>query len=377
MIRPTAGRARARFRHVLLFLSMILMVGAPTTIAGYYLYTMAADQYASRVGFAVRKEEMSSPVEILGGITQLTGSASSDTDILYEYIQSQELVAAIDAQLDLRAIYSKPEFDPVFSLSPDAGMETLVDYWNRVVRISYDSRTQLIELRVVAFDPEDAQRVTQAIFDESSRMINELSAIARDDATRYARQELDRAQERLRAARQALTEYRTTYRIVDPTADLQGQMSLLSQLQAQQAAALIDLALLRDIAREGDPRLVQAQRRLDVIAEQIEEERRKLGATTGTGEGDDSYATIIGTFEGLLVDREFAEQAYVAALSAYDAAASEAQRQSRYLAAYIRPTLAEEARYPQRLMLTALVGLFSFLGWAIIVLVFYSIRDRR
>lgn len=376
-VKPTATRAEPRKRHFLLLLSLIVMMVCPTIVAGWYLYTVAAPQYASTVGFAVRKEEVSSSLEILGGITQLSGSGSSDTDILYEFIQSQELVGKVDAALDLRAMYSKPDFDPVFALDPEGSVEDLVDYWNRIVRIFYDSSTQLIELRVTAFAPDDAQAVTREIFDQSSRMINDLSAIAREDATRYAREELDRAVERLKEARQAVTLFRTTNQLVDPNADLQGQMGVLNSLQQQQAEALIDLDLLRDNTRAGDPRIVQAERRIEVIGDRIDAERKKLGITGDNGSDRQSFATLVGEYERLVVDREFAEQAYTAALSAFDAALAEAQRQSRYLAAYIQPTRADEPRYPQRLLLTGLVALFSFLAWSVVVLVFYSIRDRR
>jgi len=77
------------------------------------------------------------------------------------------------------------------------------------------------------------------------------------------------------------------------------------------------------------------------------------------------------------VNREFAETAYTAALATYDQALAEARRKSRYLAAYIKPTLAEAAEYPQREILLAVTAFFLLVGWAIAALVFYSLRDRR
>jgi len=47
------------------------------------------------------------------------------------------------------------------------------------------------------------------------------------------------------------------------------------------------------------------------------------------------------------------------------------------LAAHIKPTLAETSIYPDRLLTMALVALFSLLIWAILVMVGYSLRDRR
>ena len=92
---------------------------------------------------------------------------------------------------------------------------------------------------------------------------------------------------------------------------------------------------------------------------------------------DRVLADIVGEYERLAVDREFAERAYITALSSYDAAQAEARRKSRYLAAYMEPTLAETAEYPRRATLSMLITLFVFLAWAIGALVIYSVKDRR
>ena len=240
----------------------------------------------------------------------------------------------------------------------------------------YDTGTGLMELRVLAFDPNDANAIAEAVFAESSSMINELNAIAREDAIRYAREELETALERLRQARQVLTEFRNRNQIVDPTVDLQSQAGLLGSLEAELANSLIELDLLEETSRAGDPRIVQAERRVRVIEERIDAERKKLGFGSGTEDGD-FLANLVGEFERLVVDREFAETAYVSALAAYDASLAEARRQSRYLAAHVLPTLAERAEYPRRELLLSMIGLFLLLGWSIMVLVYYALRDRR
>jgi len=366
-----------RRRHWLLGFSFALLVIAPVVLAAFYLWSIAKDQYASTTGFTVRQAETSAPVDLLGGLSQLSGSASGDADVLYEFILSQELVARIDAELDLRSMYSKawPE-DPVFAYNPDGSIEDLLKYWERMVRLAYDSGTGLMELRVLAFDPFDAQNIAKEIVQQSTTMINELSAIAREDATRYALEELDQSVERLKAAREAVTAFRSRNEIVDPNADIQVQMGLLNTLNQQLADALISFDLLSETTRTDDPRVTQAARRIEVIEERIADERKKFGVGNA-GDGSNDYATLVAEFERLAVDREFAEQAYTVALSTFDAARAEAQRQSRYLATYIRPTLAETSRYPDRLLLAGLLTLFLILAWSIMALVYYSIRDRR
>lgn len=376
ILRPAARPGLLRMRHVGLFLSFFLMVAAPALVSAWYLWMRAADQYASTVGFSVRKEDVGSAVELLGGITALSGSSSADTDILYEYIYSPGLVAEIDAALDLRAIWSRAAGDPLFAYAAPGTIEDLVDHWRRKVRVSYDSGTHLIEVRVLAFDPGDAQRIARAILVKSGDMINELNAVAREDTIRYARADLDKAAAQLKAARMALTEFRNRTQIVDPTADVQSQTGLLAKLQEQLAEALIDLDLMVPNMREGDLRLEQARARVTVTEARIAAERQKLGLGDGAG-GGAVFATLVGEYEGLSSDQEFAEESYRAARAAHDAALAEARRQGRYLAAHIAPTHAESARFPQRFTLLATLAGFLLLAWAMAALVYYSLRDRR
>jgi capsular polysaccharide transport system permease protein len=372
IIRPMAQKAKVRTRHRLVLLSLFTVVALPLLIASAYLWGVAKDQYASTVGFSVRREDSAGATDLLGGLSGLTKSSSSDTDILYEYLRSQKLVADMDSRINLRALWSKPSGDPIFVLDADGTIEDLVDYWKRMVKTSYDSATGLIEVRVLAFEPADATAIAQALLDESARMINQLSAVAREDAVRFAREELKVAQNRLREAREAMTSFRVKNQIVDPATDFQAQAGLVGSLENQLAEAQIEIDLLADVG-DSDPRLIQAKRRAEVIVARIAAERAKVGAE----DGQKDYAALAGDYERLLVDREFAEQAYVAALSTYDAARAESMRTSRYLAAHVLPTTAEVSRYPERLVILGLLGLFLMLLWSIATLLVYSLKDRR
>jgi len=395
--------ARPRLRHWLALGSFLLLVVLPLLLSAWYLWARAHDRYVSYVGFSVRTEEIGSALELLGGVAEFSGSSSSDTDILYKFIQSPELVRRVNAQIDLREIWSRPgrfwtngAHDPVFAYNPAGALpslfgaesrppggtiEDLTDHWGRMVKVYSDSGTGLIDLEVQAFTAEEARTIARIVYDESADMINRLSAIARADATAYAREELNKAVERLKRARQAMTRFRNETQIVDPSASIQGQMGILSSLQSELAQTFIDLDILRQTARENDPRITQMERRVRVIEERIEAERRKLGIGEGQGNlqtrNESAFANLVGEYESLAVDLKFAEESYTAAQAAYDTAVAEAQRKSRYLAAHVSPTLPEAATRPDRLALLGLVALFVFLAWAILVLAVYALQDRR
>jgi capsular polysaccharide transport system permease protein len=357
--------------------SFVLMVVLPLGAMAAYLWLRAEDQFEASLGFSVRREEAPAPAALLGAFTGFSPQGASDADVLYAYLDSQDLVARIDAALDLRNVYSGPrERDPVFAFDPSGTIEDLARYWRRMTRVAYDPGTALIELRVRAFDAASAQAIAEAVLAESTALVNSLSEAARDDATRHAEADLAEAVAALSDAREKLTAFRAETQIVDPGADLQGRMGLIAELQARLADELIRVDLLELRTQGGDPRLNEGRQVTEAIEARIAAERRRLGAG-GLDINEQDYARTLSEFSRLSVDLEIAEEAYAAARTARDLARAEARRQSRYLAAHIRPTLAERATAPDRALIVAVAGFFLFLGWALLALVYYSLRDRR
>jgi capsular polysaccharide transport system permease protein len=359
---------------------LLLLVVVPLGAVISYLWVVAEDQYSSVTGFTVRQEEGGGASELLGGLAGLAGAqGSSDGDILYEFLLSPALVQSIENNVGLREHYSKYwSSDPVFALKPDSSIEDLEAYWRSIMSVSYDQGSGLMEMQVQAFSPDKAREIAIEALRLSQNMINALNEQAREDAMRYARVDLEGAVLRLKSAREALTRFRSTNQIVDPESDIQGRMGVMNNLQQQLAQALISMDLLAGNTGREDPRLHQAERLIEVIRKRIAGEREQLSSGGGGidgGAGDD-YPQLIAEYEGLIVDREFAEENYRAALAALDLARANASRQSRYLATYIQPTLAQTSEYPRRSVISGLAALFLLLGWSVMALVYYSIRDR-
>ena len=374
---PPAGTARARFRHWILLSSFVILVLIPVGVVAGYLWTRATDQYLSNVAFSIRKTDAQPGLELLGGLSAFTSTGGAkDNDVLQEYFLSPDMVVRISEKIDLRAVFSREwPNDFWFAFDPDGKTEDLVEFWRRQVKVLNDDKTGIMSVQVAAFTPEDAQQIASAVFDEGARFVNELSAISRDDTTRFARAELAKAEDRVREVRAAFTEFRTRTQVVDPTAEFTGAMTIVGELEAQLTEAMIAHdVLLESNTRENDPRLEQARRRISAIEGRIEKERAKFSADTGPG--GESYANLVAEYEILTTDREFAEAAYTAARASLDISLAEAERRSRYLAAHISPQKAELSERPDRPLVLAFFTLFVLLGWGILTLIYYSVRDR-
>jgi capsular polysaccharide transport system permease protein len=375
-VRGVASAARPRKRHILFILSFILLVPLPTIVAAFYLYTVAADQFSSRVSFSIRSEDFTNPLDALGSLGQLSTGTSSDARILNEYIRSQKILEDMSKSVDLETIYTVPEFDPVFAMQPDQPIENILTYWKRMTHITYDSGSGLIDVETFAFTPEDATDIATSVMDASSRLVEMLSNIARDDTIRHAQYELTQAQDRLTSARTALGELRDREQIIDPRIDLESRMGVVTALEQKLANALVEYDLLIGTTLAGDRRRKIEERTIAAIKDRIVQERNKIGHSSGQQDGA-SLSNIVGDYETLQANREFAERAYVAAAASYDSALAEARRKSRYLAAHIPPTMAQSAENPKRLALS--LGVFGacFLLWMIGTLTVYAMLDRR
>jgi len=264
--------------------------------------------------------------------------------------------------------------DFVLAFDPKGKLEDLHDYWLRNVTSS--SSGGLITLTVRSYDAQRSQEIAMAVFEASRSLVNRLSNEARADATRLTRDDLHEAETRLRSARTELTGFRLRTQIVDPGSALQAQLEILSDLQSRLSEVQVQRDLLRKTAPERDPRLAEAQRKIDALELQISREQDKFGAG-GQGPGGEDYATLFAQYERLSAEQRFAEEGYRAAMVAHDAAVAESKATSRYLVMHVRPTVAEKSLFPDRPMILLVAGVFLLTAWAIGLLIYYSIRDRR
>lgn len=369
MAPPQTIQARPRRRHGLLILSFVLLVLAPAIFVNWYLHARAVDQYASSLAFTIQSDKnVSGSVfeTLLGG-----GTAADDAEVLYGFIQSQNLVERLEDRLGLRARFNKPEGDWWFRLGEDPSIEHLVDYWERMVLVAFDAG--IVEVEVRAFAPEDAQEIARAVLEESTSQINRMSAEAREDAVRDARGSLDDAVTRLKAVRRQIAEMRARDQSVNPNLDVQALMTRIAALEADRTREQLRLEQLQEFATESDSRVIRARRSIDSLSALIAAERDALA---GGGEGG-SLSSTVGEFEELNVDRELAQEAYAAALESFEVAKREAQRKQRYLSAHIEPTFSQSPQYPERYILGGLAVAFLFMAWVVLVMISYNIRDRR
>ncbi|MGQ0672807.1 MAG: hypothetical protein ACT4N2_08020 [Hyphomicrobium sp.] len=371
------GRSREQ-RRTLLGWSAAIFIALPTLLAAIFYGLIASDQYAVEVKFAVRSNSSSgSPTDALGIFSGLgsPGSTTTDSYIVIDYIQSREIVDKLESKVGLRRIYSREQADYFSKLDPAVTSEEVVEYWRKMVTAHFDNTSQIVTIEVRAFTAEDAQAVATAILELNEALINDLSTRARSDAVKSAQVDLKRVEDQLKANRTALRAFRDTKDEFDPVKQVEARYVVLAKLEQDLSTARTKMSSLRAFMGDTAPSVTVLKGEIAALERQVEEERAKLGSK-GNAAGEQSLGGLVANYEELVVDREFSEKAYVSALSSLERARIEADRQQRYVAAFVRPTLPQEALYPRRISGTLTVLAITAMLWALGVLIAYAVRDH-
>lgn len=345
------------------------IVMLPTLVVALYYWLIAANQYESEAHFMVRS--VSQPAMPIAGLSQalsLVGggsSGSSDALSVGDYLNSHDAVAALQKQLDLVAMFRRPEADLLSRMwVSHPTPEKLFAYYQGKVEVTHQSETGLMIVKVKSFRPDDSYALINAMLKLGEARVNQLNDRAYKSSLASAQRSLNEAEVGIARAQQALTAYRQGRRNIDPKATGEAQVTLVTGLQARLAEARAQEAALSSTLAPSSPQVVAARQRVAALAAQVGAQEGRL-----TG-GGNTIASIAGGYEELQLRKDFAEKRYEAAAAAMEKAREQARQQQLFLVPVVEPNMPVKALYPKATR-TVLTVFFTLLlayaiGWLIV-----------
>jgi capsular polysaccharide transport system permease protein len=349
----------------------LLFITLPILLAVIYFGFWATDMYISEARFSLRSPEGSSSAEWLTLFGQASGSTGADAYVVQDYIESPKLLEALDGELSLKKHYQNPEADFLSRLEEDPTQEEFNDYFLKQLKIHYNQASGILKLQVQAFSPHFAQDVCALILKKSEALVNSLTERAVEDSLTLARSEVNRAEKRLASARQELKIFRQKHNLLDPLTEAGAVQGLVAELEGAVAKVRAELAEARSYMREDSARIISLKARIQALAGQIEAEKIRL-----TGKDQATVSSLSTKYEQLATEHEFAQKQYLSAMSSLETARIHAQRQSRYLVAFVQPTLPDEALWPRRGYAIGISVAAIFLVYGLGSLIIAAIREH-
>jgi capsular polysaccharide transport system permease protein len=369
--RRQAAAATPRPRRGIAFWFALLVL-LPTLLTGVYYATYAADLYESEARFIVRGRgssgggASSALSGMLGGGGLGIRAGSEEIRAVSDYVLSLDAMQALRRDIDLVAIWRRPEADLLTMLwwsEPEA--ERLLSYYQRRVLLEFNIETGIATLRVRAFRPEDAQTIADRLLKLAETLVNEFSDRTAQDTIRVARGEVEIAEQRVLAARDALTNFREREQALDPTREAAAAMESVTRLEGALAQSRAEFQERRTFMRPDNPQIQLLTNRITALSAQIAVERSRLT------QGDEMVTQRLAQYERLQLEREFADRQLASATSSLETARAEALRQANFLLRVVQPSRPEYALYPTATFNTfaVLAGLsvVFLLGWLMVV----------
>lgn len=352
--RPPSALAR-RLRK---WRGLLLVVVLPTVLAVGYFAGVAANQYASEARFFVRGPGSgnSNPMGALGAALGGAGfkAVPEDSMAVREFLQSEDLVRELRKSVDLVSIWRRPEADVLSRLwFSEPSAEMLTRYYRRMVTAEFDSESATVSLLVRTFRPEDSKMLGEALLRASENLVNRISERQRGDAVGDARREVEIAERRVIASREALTSFRQQGRAIDPTREIAANLEAVGRLEDALSQTRAELQEKIAYMRPDNPQMAVLRNRIASLETQIRTERERL--TNGRGAAPE----LLAGYERLMLEREFADRQLASAVTSLETARADAVRQHLYVARITEPQEAESAQYPKASF--TVVSLFAVL----------------
>lgn len=362
-------------------LGFVALVLVPTFLVFFYTAFWASPMYISKSMFAIRSMDSGG----FGGGADLVsqfmiGGASStlgDSYLISNYVRSWDIFNKINQDLDLKIHYSDARKDAVSRMSRNSSQAKILAYWKWAVNLSFDPDTGIIQCQVKAYTPEMAWKINQAVIEHSEALINEINRRGRQDSLAQAKNEVQLAEERLARANADVRGIRERTTMLSPKSESETLHGVISTLESDAARLAAELHEAEAYMRPDSPQVMMLKRKLEAVTAQLMAERGKLSGLSQTGKQTLNYFSgVIGQFEDLQMEEEFARQQYAAAMTALENARIRNDSKNRYLVAFEPPLLPDESRYPRVIRSTIITFFGTCLIFGLLSLTAAAIREH-
>lgn len=373
---PMPARRKSRGE----FLSFLVVVVLPVLVATGYYFFIASKQYVSEFKFVVRdamSASTGSKDSSMGDVMAMAGGSranSLESYMVTEFIKSQKAAEELQARIDLRKLYSRPEIDWFGRFDEARPMEAFTAYWDGKVSAQFDMLTGIGTARIRAYRPEDAYLIASTTLSMSEELINNVATRPQRDAVRSAEADLKKAEDRLAALSAKLSQFRNTELVIDPTLNVvTGNAQLAQTLRVQLAQYQTELAALKQQNLDHNAPMSRA------LQSKIRATRDQLAAVEGevaTRGGANALSKVMGEYERIDLERQFAQESVKAAMKTLDDARSAAVFQHMYVTPFVTPSLPQSSTFPRPLSSIAIVAIVSLLVWTAGLLFVRSVREH-
>ncbi len=351
----------------------VITVILPTIIAILYYGVFAQDIYISESRIIVRNPEQSAPSPLNLALDQTGfGSTNEGNNTVIAYLESRQAIEEGNEDGFITDAYGAEDvfwFDRFGSLGGTSN-EEFYRYFSRRLTVEEGASTQVLTITVRAYDPNTAQMINRRLVEQSETLVNSLSGRAQSDQIAIAQGEVEAAADEARRAGLELARFRDTSGIVDPAAQSEVGLQMISKLQDELIGAQTRLRQLQTYTPQAS--------QIPFLQTQVRELQNEIARARGqlTG-GRASLSSALAQYQELELAAEFAETQLAVTRASLQEAKAEARRKQAYLEKISAPSLPDYPVEPRRIRSILATFVLGLLAWGVLYMLAIGVREHK
>lgn len=362
---------RRRRNAFYLGVRLLFFIFIPTILAGLYYYKYATPMYATNASFQIIKADAAGAPG--GGMLSGTQFATTpDAIAVQTYLLSKDAMVRLDQDEGFRDHFSQPDIDVIQRLAADASTEEMHSLYSNVVKIGFDPTEGLVNIEVIATDPEKSVAFAEALISYAEERVDGLSQRKRENQVADARRLYEEANQERKKAQEALVELQQST-LLDPEAYATSLRRQVSALEEQLIAKELQLEALEDNASPNQSRVEGVKADMERLTAAIKETEAKM---TEPMENGLTLAELVSRIAIAQSDIKTRDLMLQASLEQLQLAETEATSQSRYLSLANNPIIPQDPSYPKAFENTILAFLILSGAYMMISITVAILREQ-
>lgn len=349
---------------------LIFLLLAVATI--FYIQVFLKDRYVSTCRFSVVVEDTSN-VDLASGIGSLLGGSTvgnSDTQAVIGFIYSADLLLELEKKFKLQEHFDQADNDSLFRLPIPSSLEDRLAYYRERFTANLNVETNLIELNIESFEPQLSYEIAKEVLKRTQGFINTKNQEIAKDRMVFVTKDMERTQEKINEADQALLNFQSKHHLIQPEAIIQAQLAAIQTLKLQKIQKQIELTTLKS-SSPNSPMIDSLGVTIQEIDAAIQSQEESL-----SGDDAEKLNRLLAKYKELTLNLEFAQQLNKGSQILLEDARAETLSNTRFFTLIQQPIIPEEAIHPRRTYWSITSACVVFLIYLIVSSMCKSILDR-
>jgi capsular polysaccharide transport system permease protein len=354
-------------------ISLLVFIGSILAIA--YWGFIASDRYVSEAHIIIQSTDIASgqSVDFSSLLSGTSSNNSADQMLLRDRLLSTDMLAILDAKLDLRGHYSDKQHDFISRMkAKDIPQEWFYNYYRSRVSIEFDDYAGVLLIKAEGYDAKTAHAIASMLVEEGGRTMNEIAHNLAREQVAFIEKQVTQAAREFQKARLALIAYQNRKGLVSPQGTATNVANAINQLESQRTTLQAQRKALLGYLSPQAAGVVDLDLQLSAIEQQIAREQSRLVAPKGH-----TLNSMVEEYQRLEMAAGFTQDVYKTALVALEKSRMEATRTLKKVSVLQSPTFPEYPLLPRRIYDIIVFMLFTLLLASVVHLLVAIIQDHK